>query len=279
VVGNWTNLPTVQVPNPDNDTADDGAQLTVGPSGDVAVAFARWVPSNAPGTPIYVSVNTGGLNGQFPTATIVHASNMNTPTPRYHPPAQPDKAIHAQPFALAWGSYGSFREILYLVYADLPDTTQNDHYNVYLKYSTDQGVNWVPHVPPNEPNPGILVNNDSTSNFNSHLLPSMAVDPTSGNIAVCWYDCRNDPNNVHTQFFAAVSSDGGQTFPSNYMLEAQSYYSNAPGTPIDYWDYTGMAYYAGYFYSAWADNSNSTGGNPSTTTPKEMDIYVVKFRY
>jgi hypothetical protein len=39
-----------------------------------------------------------------------------------------------------------------------------------------------------------------------------------------------------------------------------------------------MAYFGSYFYSAWADNSNSTGGNP-TGTHTNIDIYVVKFRY
>jgi hypothetical protein len=108
----------------------------------------------------------------------------------------------------------------------------------------------------------------------------MAVDQslTSGNIAVSWYDCRNDPNNINTQFHAAVSSDGGQNFPSNYMLEAPGSHSYGPGAPYNYYDYTGLAYYGGYFYSAWADNSDSTGGNPAGAH-SDMDIYVVKFRY
>ena len=247
------------------------AQLSVGPNGEVAAAFAPWTSWNTPGAPIYVSVNTGGLSGAFSSPITVHASNMLTPTPPQHPPAQPDRGFPAKPAALAWDcTGGTYCDRLYLIYVDLPDITQNDHYNVYLNYSTDKGQHWQAG------NAGNPLNNDSTSN--SHFLPWIAVDQTSGKIAVSWYDCRNDPNDVHTQFYAAVSSNGGTNFLSNYMLEAQNYYSSAPGTSgYDYFDYTGLAYYGGYFYSAWADNSNSTGNNPDGTS--KLDIYVVKFSY
>jgi hypothetical protein len=53
-----------------------------------------------------------------------------------------------------------------------------------------------------------------------------------------------------------------------------------PGlNPFDYFDYTGFAYYGGYFYLAWVDNSNSTGNNPDTSTNNAMDINVPKVRY
>jgi len=49
----------------------------------------------------------------------------------------------------------------------------------------------------------------------------------------------------------------------------------------DYYDYTGLAYYGGYFYSAWADNSNNPTGNPDVTNNVVygMDIFVGKVRY
>lgn len=111
------------------------------------------------------------------------------------------------------------------------------------------------------------------------LRPRIAVDQASGNVAVSWYDCRDDTNNVRTRVYAAVSTDGGQTFSPSFPLEPGS--SSAAGVPLprpyDYFDYTGLAYFGGYFYAAWADNSNSTGDNPDGTS--EMDIYVAKVPY
>ena len=124
--------------------------------------------------------------------------------------------------------------------------------------------------------------NDGATN-RSAFYSRIAVDQTSGKVAVSWYDCRNDPNNVATQFYAAVSSDGGQTFSSNLWIETggQSDALITTWTGLDYLDYTGLAYYGGYFYPAWTDNSNSPGAgtNPDWNTTKEMDIYVAKVRY
>ena len=51
----------------------------------------------------------------------------------------------------------------------------------------------------------------------------------------------------------------------------------------DYFDYTGLAYYGGYFYPAWADNSISTGNNPDcppyNNPTWQMDIYVARVKY
>jgi hypothetical protein len=99
---------------------------------------------------------------------------------------------------------------------------------------------------------------------------------------VSWFDCRVDvANNTATTFYAAVSSDGGQTFSStNIQLTGQSNASLAnPQWGWDYFDYTGLAYYGGYFYPAWADNSNTTGDNQDFPNGNEMEIYVARVQY
>ena len=61
------------------------------------------------------------------------------------------------------------------------------------------GTNWTTLV---------KINTDGTST--SQFFPRIAVDQTSGKVAVSWYDCRADAtNNRLTRFYAAVSSDGG----------------------------------------------------------------------
>jgi hypothetical protein len=51
---------------------------------------------------------------------------------------------------------------------------------------------------------------------------------------------------------------------------------------VDYGDYSDIAFQNGVFFSIWADNSNSTGGNPPeldlncNCTLKKFDIYTRK---
>jgi hypothetical protein len=158
-----------------------------------------------------------------------------------------------------------------MVYTDWLTSGQTNT-DIYVNHSDDNGVTWTN---------ALKINTDSTST--SQFLSRIAVDPTSGKVAVSWYDCRGDPtSNRATRVFAAVSSDGGATFSSsNLQLElGQSDITliDQGNTGLfDYYDYTGLAYYGGYFYSAWADNSNATGNNPDSTAG--MDIYVAKVRY
>ena len=65
--------------------------------------------------------------------------------------------------------------------------------------------------------PSVRVNHDRTAN--SQFLPKISLDPTTGNIAVVWYDSRNDlgaggpgdtdgiPND-DAQFWGAFSTAG-----------------------------------------------------------------------
>ena len=87
---------------------------------------------------------------------------------------------------------------------------------------------------------------------------------------------------------SVVSVDGGISFSANFPLEPGQ--SDATATDSnkarwDYFDYTGLAYYGGFFYPAWAENSNVPGGNPDfpdscgSCTNRQMDIFVARVRY
>src|SRR5205814_2087096 len=70
--------------------------------------------------------------------------------------------------------------IAYRVYTDeTPDESNNT--DVFLRYSDNDGQSWSPPT---------RVNDDST--LNSQFFPRIAVDPVTGNVAVSWYDARND---------------------------------------------------------------------------------------
>jgi hypothetical protein len=161
---------------------------------------------------------------------------------------------------------------VYLVYT-LEQKNESDNTDIYVRFSDDGGMTW---------SSGVRVNDDST--VNSQFLPKIALDPTSGKLAVVWYDARNDLGtggpgdtdgipNTDAQFWGSFSTNGGASFGPNVQISAGT--SNAPdsGNGIDYGDYTGLAFYGGIARPAWADNSNSTGNNPDGAL-HQLDIYT-----
>ena len=121
----------------------------------------------------------------------------------------------------------------------------------------------------------------------SQIFPYLAVDQTTGHVAIAWYDPRNDDGgadsmeNTEDEAFLAISTDLGVTFPQAPAADAASF---PRSTAISHGDYLGVDFHGGIAYVAWADNSNSTGDNPDHLGNPEahclsdgvpcMDIYV-----
>src|SRR5712672_2621110 len=187
-------------------------------------------------------------------------------------PAQPDRSVDAEP-GLAWDRTGGpHNGRVYLVYT-LEQKNESDNTDIYVRYSDDVGATW---------SAGVRVNDDDTKN--SQFLPKISLDPTSGNIAVIWYDARNDLGtggagdtdgipNTGAQVWGAFSTDGGQTFTKNIQISAGTSNSHDAQNGIDYGDYSGLSFYDGIAHPAWSDNSNSTGNNPDGTL-HQLDIYT-----
>jgi hypothetical protein len=110
-------------------------------------------------------------------------------------------------------------------------------------------------------------------------MANLALDQTSGNVAMAWYDRRIDSvNNVKTPFYAIVSRTGGTNFSANIRLNPALSSNLGSGDQIAYGHYEGLAYHGGYFMPVWADNSNSTGTNPNGAG-NQFDIYTCKVAY
>jgi hypothetical protein len=119
------------------------------------------------------------------------------------------------------------------------------HMRVQVIHSTDGGNTWSKPVPV-----------ASASETHDQFFPWISVSPT-GLVGVSWFDRRNDPANVDYQAYAAISSDGGESFQQNVQLTTAS--SNPDSNASD----DGLGYYAGntwdgpdYFVAAWMDTSN-----------------------
>jgi len=253
------------VPGTNNCTYGD---VAIGPAGQV-MQVCTLTESGQGGGKLFVNVDPDGL-GPAGFGDRVFAADTHVGGFDFIPP-QPDRSVDAEP-GLAWDrSGGPHNGRVYLVYT-LEQKNESDNTDIFVRYSDDAGATWSAPV---------RVNYDST--VNSQFLPKISLDPTTGHIAVVWYDARNDVGsggagdtdgvpNDDAQFWGAFSNDG-QTFTSNIQISAGTSNSHDAHNGIDYGDYSGLSFYGGVAHPAWADNSNSTGNNPDGTL-HQLDVYT-----
>ena len=254
------------IPGTSNCTYGD---VTIGPSGQIMQSCAMTQSGQGGGT-IRVSVDPDGLGpaGFGKTVSVVdtHIGGFD------FVPAQVDRSIDSEP-GLVWDKTGGpHNGRAYLLYT-FEQQNESNNTDIYVRHSDDGGSTW---------SAGVRVNDDTTKN--SQFLPKIALDPTSGNLAVVWHDARRDlgtggpgdtnglPND-DAQFWGGFSTNGGASFTMNIQISAGTSNSHDSGNGIDYGDYTGLSFFGGVAHPAWADNSNSTGNNPDGAL-HQLDIYT-----
>ncbi|HSY17537.1 MAG TPA: sialidase family protein [Candidatus Acidoferrales bacterium] len=231
--------------------------VAIGPNGQVAVAYQTPSGGVGPST-IQLAVNsTGNTADSFTLA----AGTVTTQVGGFRAiPAQPSRTVDAE-LGLAYDiSSGPHRGRLHLVYTDAPSTTSND-LNIFTRFSDNDGATWSSPV---------RVNTDTGTN--SQFFSKIALDPTSGNIAMVWYDCRNSAANNRVELWGTVSLDGGVSFMPEVKISAGSTSGVGMGGGNELGDYLGLDFYNGVLHPAWADDSNSTGDNPDGTN--NLDYYT-----
>ncbi len=243
--------------------------VAIGPAGQV-MNVCTLTESGQGGGKLFVSVDPDRLGaaafGKRVFVTGTHIGGFD-----FIPP-QPDRSVDAEP-GLAWDRTGGpHTGRVYLVYT-LEVKNESDNTDIEVRYSDDNGATWSSPV---------RVNDDATAN--SQFLPKISLDPTTGNIAVIWYDSRQDlgtagpgdtnglPND-DAQVWGAFSTDGGRSFTPNVKISAGTSNSRDSGNGIDYGDYSGLSFFGGIANPAWSDNSNSTGTNPDGAL-HQLDIYT-----
>ncbi|MEX1233005.1 MAG: pre-peptidase C-terminal domain-containing protein [Planctomycetaceae bacterium] len=272
---------------------------TFGINGQVAVdgngrVYMAWQEINfaTPGiSRIFVDVsNDGGLTwGSDIVAYTSNVAPFNDPftSGQYTVPGAPDRGIGAYLSMDVDRSGGANDGNVYMVVVDQADLDGSpdaanaaDHHDtdIFLLRSTNGGTSWSGPV---------RVNDDTTAN--SQFIPWMDVDQTTGNLAIGWYDARNDDGlggtgdtdavaNTDMQFFVTASLDGGLTFMPNVQVSTgTSNQSGAEPYPaifnnFDYGEYAGIAFHNNVIHAAWSDNSNSTGDNPGGVLGTQ-DVY------
>jgi hypothetical protein len=251
--------------------------IAVGPTGQVIVTYESPSGGSGPAT-LYANLDADGLGaGGFAAQTTITSTNVGG----FHAiPAQPNRTVDAEG-NFAWDRTGGpHNGRLYFAYTDTGSGGANDT-DIELRHSDDNGGTW---------SAPLRVNDDTTTR--SQFNPDISLDPTTGNVGITWHDARNDSGsgagdtdgvaNTDAQRWGTVSADGGVSVLANVQISAgTSHQNNLPGpgfADIDYGDYDTSTFYGNHLYSAWADNSNSTGDNPQGSL-KQMDEYVAQVTF
>lgn len=123
--------------------------------------------------------------------------------------------------------------------------------DVYISISDDQGTNWT--------EPRIL--NDDTNPDLHQFFPSLTINDR-GTLVITWYDRREDPTNLMTQFFMTYSTDGGQSFEPNFAVSsAASDFSSIGQSNGNFGigEYTQVVSTGSYAMPFWADGRTNDG--------------------
>jgi hypothetical protein len=247
----------------------DYGDTAIGPDGQVFVVYQNPTGGEGPAT-IYGALDPDGLGPLgFGPAQVLQTTNVGGFD---YIPAQSGRSIDAEA-GLAWDRTGGLHNgRLYFIYVSEEPQESNDT-DIQLRYSDDSGVTW---------SSSLRVNDDTGTS--SQFNPKISLDSTTGNIAIAWYDARNDAGdngrgdtngrpNDDIMIYAASSADGGVTFQPNRRLSMGVSNDDDAGSGVDYGDYSGFAFYNRIMYFSAADNSNSTGDNPDGTL-SHFDLYV-----
>lgn len=240
--------------------------------GSILVTYTTPSGGQGPATdPVYRDPDGIGVGAGF---SLVLTQNTNVGGFDFLP-AQDGRSVDSEPqFAVAPPNT-PFAGRVYFIYLE-EKVAENNDTDVMLRYSDNGGLNWTTPV---------VVNDDNQSIIRSQMLQQIAVDRTTGAIALSWHDARNDngvlPNgtnavaNDDVQFYGAVSLDGGVTF-ENFQITSGWSNDDRAANGIDFGDWTGSDFYNGVFHAIWADNSQGAGGIPNNPTPNSFDLATAR---
>jgi hypothetical protein len=254
---------------PGTNGVGDYGDIQISPSGKVVVSYQNPTGGQGPAD-LWTAVDPDGLGPKgFNTPKLLTVTNVGGFD---YIPAQSGRSVDAE-FNLAYDRTGGpHNGRLYAIWlSENPDESNN--MDVMFQYSDDNTKTW---------STAVRVNDDGGTN--SQFNPAIALDQSTGNIGIAWFDCRKDHGtggkgdtdgvpNDDAQFWGTWSTDGGQTFAKNIQISKGTSNAADAHSGVDYGDFTHVAFAGGLFFPLWSDNSNSTGTNPDGKL-HAFDIYL-----
>jgi hypothetical protein len=236
--------PPVRVSDKSGGALDDkntveGAVPTVGPKGEVYVAWA------GPGGILFDKSDDGGFSFGKDVKVADQPGGWDFPSvglPRHN----------GMPVTGCDVSGGKNRGTVYVCWGD----KRNGDADVFVAASRDSGKTW------GEP---VRVNTDPPKNGRDQLFSWMAVDPLDGSVNVVFFDRRDATSTTDARLWVTVarSVDGGKTF-ANFPVKLD------PFDPLGFsGDYNGIAARGGRVVAVF----------PHLVKPGEQVVSVALFRF
>lgn len=202
-------------------SANPGPDVAVDANGKVYVAW-----DNGGGTSVRTSTD-GGLTFSATVTANFHSEPGTVQFGRYC--LKQAIRVNAMPHIAIDLTNGPNKNNVYCLFPTNPPGP--DQADIYMTRSTDGGATWNSGTP-------VKINDDTT--FNDQWQGDVSVD-AQGRVWASWWDSRNDPANVLTEEYGAVSTDGGVTFSPNFKIGNQNFNPNV----IRISQGSGQAYYLG----------------------------------
>lgn len=245
--GSWQ--APLQVSGSETSGGSDGGDIKTNTFGDL---FAFW-PSE--GTQeLYVAKSTDG-GASFGTPAKIADTFGSF---KNWPPAQDERGCLLYISGAAYRT--ATRDEVYACWADLAggtgcdsvsdepgsDVTSACKLRIWFARSTDGGATW-----------GAPAKINDQASKNDQFFPRLALDETTGDLMVAYYDTVNDPGRLQTDIWMKTSPDGGVTWrPAVQVTSAESNETTASANAFQYGDYIGLTGYAGAYFACWTDSRN-----------------------
>lgn len=205
----------------DDDQTAEGAVPTVGPNGEIYVAWSRddsiWF--NVSHDEGETWLNEEVFIASQPVGWVIDIPGIYR--------------CNGLPVTACDLSNSPHRGTIYVNWAD--QRNGEDDTDIWLVKSTDGGKNW------SEP---VRVNNDESKRH--QFLTWMTIDQTTGYLYFVFYDRRNY-DNAKTDVYLACSKDGGETF-QNYKISESPF---KPTKRLFFGDYTNISAHNGVIRPIW----------------------------
>lgn len=221
---------------------NQGCNNQVGPNGEVYVCWAIYDGFPADETAIGFNKSTnGGVSwvGEARKITGIRGHrNTSLPNTTIRRNSFPSMAVDV--------SNGPNRGAIYIVWTNVgvPGINTGTDASIWMSKSTNGGTTFSTPT---------KVNNDAGSN--SQFFPWISCDPVTGQLAVIFYDRRDDPGNSLTRAYMATSNNGGTTWDNFAVGDVSFTPTPIPGLAGGYMgDYLGISMVQGKALPSWTDN-------------------------
>jgi hypothetical protein len=130
------------------------------------------------------------------------------------------------------------------------DVTSPCKTRIWFALSNNGGAKWQAPVKIND-----------QASLNDQFFPRLAVDDTTGNLMIVYYDTVDDPNRVKTDIWMQCSTDNGNTWTEAVKITSAETDEATENEDSDnqYGDYIGLSCCAGQYFACWTDRRG--GGN------------------